>query len=95
MGQKKVKLEDIAQRIGVSIVTVSNALKGKKGVSDEMREKIVRTAQEMGYQGASQAKKPRSSYIIGVIVAEKYVKEFPSFYMDIYQRIAREAVKKW
>lgn len=94
MGQKKVKLEDIAQRIGVSIVTVSNALKGKKGVSDEMREKIVRTAQEMGYQGASQAKKPRSSYIIGVIVAEKYVKEFPSFYMDIYQRIAREAVKK-
>lgn len=94
MGQKKVKLEDIAQRIGVSIVTVSNALKGKKGVSDEMREKIVRTAKEMGYQGASQAKKPRSSYIIGVIVAEKYVKEFPSFYMDIYQRIAREAVKK-
>ena len=31
MGQKKrVKLEDIAQRLNVSIVTVSNALKGRK-----------------------------------------------------------------
>mgnify|MGYP000454840716 FL=1 len=95
MGQKKrVKLEDIAQRLNVSIVTVSNALKGKKGVSDEMRDKIVRTAQEMGYQSAVLEKKACSSYIIGVAVAEKYVKEFPSFYMDIYQRIAREAVKK-
>ena len=95
MGQKKkVKLEDIADRLGVSIVTVSNALKGKKGVSDEMREKIARTAQEMGYQSTAREKKPVRSYIIGVAVAEKYVKEFPSFYMDIYQRIAGEAVKK-
>lgn len=94
MGQKKVKLEDIAQKLGVSIVTVSNALTGKKGVSDEMREKIVKTAQKMGYQSAVREKKTRSSYIIGVAVAEKYVKEFPSFYMDIYQRLAGEAVKK-
>lgn len=38
--------------------------------------------------------KAHKSYIIGVAVAEKYVKEFPSFYMDIYQRIAGEAVKR-
>ena len=94
MGQKKrVKQEDIARRLGVSIVTVSNALKGKKGVSDEVREKIVRTAQEMGYQSVAREKKNCSSYIVGVAVAEKYVKEFP-FYMDIYQRLAGEAVKK-
>lgn len=32
MGQRKnVKLGDIAQALNVSIVTVSNALKGKKG----------------------------------------------------------------
>ena len=49
MGQKKkVKLEDIAEKLGVRIVTVSNALKGKKGVSEEMREKITQTAEEMG-----------------------------------------------
>lgn len=95
MGQKKkVKLEDIAERLGVSIVTVSNALKGKKGVSAQMREKILAAAEKMGYRDASREKKAQSSYIIGVAVAEKYVKEFPSFYMDIYQRIAGEAVKK-
>lgn len=95
MGQrKKVKLEDIAEKLGVSIVTVSNALKGKKGVSEELREKIARTAEEMGYHSLPREKKNQSSYIIGVAVAEKYVKEFPSFYMDIYQRIAGEAVKK-
>lgn len=95
MGQrKKVKLEDIAEKVGVSIVTVSNALKGRKGVSEELREKISRTAKEMGYQSAPREKKNGISYIIGVAVAERYVKEFPSFYMDIYQRIAGEAVKK-
>ena len=95
MGQKKkVKMEDIAEKLGVSIVTVSNALKGKKGVSEEMREKITRTAEEMGYHCVVREKKSHDSYIIGVAVAEKYVKEFPSFYMDIYQRIAGEAVKR-
>lgn len=95
MGQKKkVKLEDIAEKLDVSIVTVSNALKGKKGVSSEMRERILAAAEKMGYQSTLREKKDHNSYIIGVAVAEKYVKEFPSFYMDIYQRIAGEAVKK-
>lgn len=95
MGQKKkVKLEDIAEKLGVSIVTVSNALKGKKGVSEEMRERIAETAEKMGYRSTPRVKKEHHAYIIGVAVAEKYVKEFPSFYMDIYQRIAGEAVKR-
>lgn len=36
---KAVKLADIAGRLGVSNVTVSKALSGQKGVSEEMREK--------------------------------------------------------
>ncbi len=95
MGQKKkVKLEDIAEKLGVSIVTVSNALKGKKGVSDEMREKITRTAQEMGYHSVQREKKTRDSHMIGAIVAERYVREFPSFYMEVYKNISQEAMKR-
>ena len=41
-----------------------------------------------------QCKAGKKSYIIGVIVAERYVKEFPSFYMDVYKRIAQEATKR-
>lgn len=92
--KKKVKLADIAKRLDVSVVTVSNALKGKKGVSEEMREKIVRTARDMGYQSVPREKKTYDSYIIGAIVAERYVKEFPSFYMEVYKNISQEAMKR-
>lgn len=36
---KKVKMADIADRLGVSTVTVSKALSGKSGVSDSLRRK--------------------------------------------------------
>ena len=48
--KKAVRLSDIAKRLDVSTVTVSNALAGQKGVSEELREKIRSTAAEMGYQ---------------------------------------------
>ena len=48
--RKEVRLENIAKEVGVSIVTVSNALKGKKGVSEELRNRIKETAVSMGYQ---------------------------------------------
>lgn len=45
----EVKLKDIAQAAGVSTVTVSNALSGKRGVSIDVREKIEKIARNMGY----------------------------------------------
>lgn len=42
-------LKDVAQAVGVAAYTVSRALNGKKDISDEMREKILKTAEEMGY----------------------------------------------
>ncbi len=46
---KSVKLADIAEKVGVSVVTVSKALSGQKGVSEEMRARIKELADEMGY----------------------------------------------
>ena len=43
-----VKMLDIAEKLGVSVVTVSNALAGRDGVSDSMRRKICEVAEEMG-----------------------------------------------
>ena len=40
----KVRLADIAVRVGVSTVTVHNALSGQKGVSDELRPQIIALA---------------------------------------------------
>ncbi len=92
---KAVKLADIAERLGVSTVTVSKALSGQKGVSDELREKIRLLAEELGYQPpASQRKENQRSYNIGVLIADRYLDKYDSFYWQMYQQLATKAVAK-
>lgn len=93
---KAVKLADIAEQLGVSTVTVSKALSGQKGVSEAMREKIKELADEMGYKQPSAIKreKVQKSYNIGVLVSEKYLGEYDSFYWKMYQSVATKAVQK-
>ena len=45
---KAVRLADIGERLGVSTVTVSKALSGQKGVSEELRRRIIRLAKRWG-----------------------------------------------
>lgn len=54
MRSKSVTLADIAKELGISSNAVSLALRGKEGVSDELRERIVQKAKEMNYTGSSQ-----------------------------------------
>lgn len=93
---KAVKLADIAQRLSVSTVTVSKALSGQKGVSEEMREKIKALAEEMGYQqpSAKKAQNVGKSYNIGVLISSKYLDKYDSFYLQMYQQVAVKAVSK-
>lgn len=48
--RKNVSLKTIADAAGVSVVSVSNALSGRAGVSPELRKTICDLAAEMGYQ---------------------------------------------
>jgi LacI family transcriptional regulator len=85
---KSVKLADIAEVVGVSIVTVSKALSGKAGVGEEMRERIKKVAEEMGYRPASVPKFHRigSTGNVGVLVAKRYLYQ-TSYYWQLYQKI--------
>ena len=92
---KAVKLADIAEKVGVSVVTVSKALSGQKGVSEELREKIKALAEEMGYMpvhGKNQG--TGRTYTIGVVTFENYFAKLASFYWKMYQELATRAVKK-
>lgn len=93
---KAVRLADIGERLGVSTVTVSKALSGQKGVSEELREKIKQLALEMGYvkSAAGEIEEKKKSYTIGVIVADRYLRENQSFYWMLYQDISKRAMSR-
>lgn len=95
---KAVRMSDIAQEMGVSTVTVSKALSDQKGVSEELRIKIKEKAQEMGYKTASTRYRERSesskSYTFGVIVSDRFLAKYESFYWNLYQEVATAAVQK-
>lgn len=93
---KTVKLEDIAKRVGVSTVTVSKALSGQKGVSEEMRCRIKELADEMGYVQPSRTRRAgsRRSYNIGLLIEESYMDKYDSFYWQMYQQIATKAMER-
>jgi LacI family transcriptional regulator len=84
-------MKDIAQRLSVSTVTVSKALSDKEGVSKELKDRIRKAADEMGYRYNSAARmiKDGISYNIGIIVSERFIHE-GAFYSKMYQ----SAIKK-
>jgi LacI family transcriptional regulator len=67
---KYVRLKDIAERAGVSINTVSRALKEKDDISAETTKKIREIADELGYvpHAAAASLRSKATKTIGVIV---------------------------
>jgi DNA-binding LacI/PurR family transcriptional regulator len=93
---KKVKMADIAAKLQISTVTVSNALSDQKGVSEDMREKIKSVASQMGYKQmlATNSISKNKSFNIGIVVPGSYFGKYDSFYWQLYQEVAMEAVHK-
>ncbi len=89
---KTVKLADIADRLGVSVVTVSKALSGQKGVGSELRKKIIELADELGYMLPSAADKVNvnKGKSIGILIHEKHFSKYNSFYLQMYQMLSVE-----
>lgn len=80
---KMVRLKDIAARAGVSIMTVSKALRAEKDVAAATRKRIQTLAREMGYvpDVAAQGFRRRTSKLFGVVLS--------SLANPLYNRIVR------
>ena len=79
MDEKRVTIKNIAEHLGVSYGIINKALNNKSGISDEMKEKILRTAKEMGYRVNKVAQSmARNTIVIGVVIPG-VVKDYFSF----------------
>ncbi|MBC7115648.1 MAG: LacI family DNA-binding transcriptional regulator [Pseudothermotoga sp.] len=68
----KVTLKQIARELGVNVSTVSRALNGKPGVSEELRKKILELAKAKGYSPdlAAVGLRKGKTKIIGVLIPD-------------------------
>lgn len=90
-----VTMQDIANRFSISKVTVSKALNNKDGVSDDLKQQIIKAASEMGYQINKNSKSSNCQGYnnIGVVIAEKFIDE-NAFYMVFYKEIVNQLSEK-
>lgn len=84
-------MKDIAEKLNVSIVTVSKALSDKEGVGEELKEKIKELAVQMGYRYNAVAKSMKEglSYNVGIIVPERFIGRQQSFYLTFQTHISQ------
>ncbi|OWO91474.1 GntR family transcriptional regulator [Rhizobium esperanzae] len=84
----QVKLSDVAKKVGVSPITISRALRNPEIVSEDLREEILRTVEEMGYipNLAARALAGRHNGIIGVITPALHQYGFAGLMIGIEDR---------
>ena len=90
--KNSISMQDIADELNISKVTVSKALNGKDGVSEELKEKIFAIAEHYGYilpdYGQRKAKK------VGIVMSERFNSgDMGKFYMGMYEKIINELRK--
>src|SRR5579859_7108994 len=67
-----VRMKDIAEDLGVSVVTVSKVLRNHADISAETRERVLKRMKELNYQPnlAARALVTGKSYIMGLVVPD-------------------------
>lgn len=88
-----MKIKDIAEILGISKATVSLALNGKPGVSEETRKKVLQVAAEYGYKpkGYKNLTKTKTIKFVACtntgIVTEQY--QYQPFFMELINNVEK------
>lgn len=87
--KNKVTMKDISERVGVSKVTVSKVFNNRNDISQEIKEKVLKVAEELGYRYNPGLKTLKTGITknIGVLVSEVFLERDENFYSNIYKKI--------
>ena len=84
----KITMQDIADALGVSRITVWKALNNRPGISDKLRQQVLDKAEETGYlQTERVGARPKSQHTFSVVVSRP---ESSTFWMQIIHHVAKE-----
>lgn len=87
MTKKRVTIKDISDELGVSYGIINRALNNKSGISKETKQKILETADRLGYRVNKVAQSmARSCINIGVLIPDVWLE----YYNDIKKGIDAE-----
>ncbi len=95
---KNITMADIASALGISSVTVSNALAGKKGVSSQVRAEVFMKARELGYIVGVSEKAEREAVgaqekDIGIIALQRFMGAENGLHWQLYRELVTELKK--
>lgn len=79
MAERRVRLRDVAERAGVSVGSASQAFGRPELVSDDVRERVLAAAEELGYPGpdpAARRLRTGRAGAIGLIFSERLAYQF-------------------
>jgi LacI family transcriptional regulator len=81
-------MKDIAKDLGVSLMTVSKALRNHSDISDETRDRVLKRAAELNYQPnwIAQSLVTRKTYLIGLVIPDL----MHSFFAEVAKGVARK-----
>ncbi|RXZ81768.1 LacI family DNA-binding transcriptional regulator [Paenibacillaceae bacterium] len=87
-------MQSIADLLHISKNSVSQALSGKDGVSDDTRNLVIETAEKLGYMYAAARKKNQQEHKGSIaLIASEYAFSKRSFFGEIYLSIEQECAK--
>lgn len=87
----KVTMQELADSLGISRVTVWKALSNRPGVSEDLRQQVLRAADAAGYAGQTGYTGQKSEeQTVSVVVSRP---ESSAFWMEIIHHIAKELAR--
>lgn len=81
-GNKKISMQDIADIVGVSKMTVSKCFQDNVDISEEMKKKVIDVAKEIGYVYTKKTK----THIM-VLVPPTFLDSDEEFYSGLFKRL--------